>query len=304
MNDDTILDPHRLRQFVTVARHLNITRAAEELHLTQQAVSSTLKTLERDLGVCLLSRTHNRIALTVEGTELLHGAQPILDATTTLIRRTRTAARPDHHHLTLGYTATITTDEVHFLTSSVRAHFPHARFTARQIAPSDIDVALREGRIDLALRRESPIAADTATKLLTSSPLNIALHHTHPLATAKAIELPHLVHHTLILWGDPDEPACTQDQLRLCRDAGFEPMISLHRFHGTSPTHTITTTNEFAFVTDEPGHYHHRTSVVVPISPTPTWPIHAQWTPHTVSLLRDALLADSQHLLQAVHARE
>lgn len=46
-----MLDPHRLRQFVAVAKHLNITHAAAELELTQQAVSSTIKTIERDLGV-------------------------------------------------------------------------------------------------------------------------------------------------------------------------------------------------------------------------------------------------------------
>jgi DNA-binding transcriptional LysR family regulator len=307
MNDDIILDPHRLRQFITVARHLNITRAAQELHLTQQAVSSTLKTLERDLGVCLLTRTHNRIALTVEGTELLHGAQPLLDATTTLIRKTRTAASPDHHHLTMGYTPTITTDEVHFLTTSIRHTYPQARFTARQIRPTDIDAALREGHIDLALRREPPTVTDAATKLLALTSLNIALHQTHPLATRAAIKLPQLARHTLILWGDPDEPTCTKNQLSLCRDAGFEPMISPHRVHGTSPTHTITTTNEFAFVTDEPGHYPHRTSVVVPISPTPTWPIHAQWTPYTVSPLRNALFTNTKHALPkptTTHAQE
>lgn len=293
MNDDTILDPHRLRQFITVARHLNITRAAQELHLTQQAVSSTLKTLERDLGVSLLRRTHNRITLTLEGGALLHGAQPLLDATAALINTTRTAAHPDHNHLTIGYTPTITTDEVHSLTTTVRHVFPHARFTARQILPTDINAALRGGRIDLALRREPPTTADAATQLLAHTPLNIALHHSHPLATAREIELSQLARHTLILWGDPDEPAFTHNQLTLCRGAGIEPMIAPHRFHGTSPVHTITTANEFAFVTDQPGHCQNRNGVVVSISSTPTWPVHAQWAPETISPLRDALLTDA-----------
>lgn len=57
---EILIDPHRLRQFLAVARYLNITRAAEELQLTQQAVSSTLKTLDqayrrRPCAICELT---------------------------------------------------------------------------------------------------------------------------------------------------------------------------------------------------------------------------------------------------------
>ena len=67
--------PHlnALVAFDAVARHLSITRAADELALTQAAVSRKIKTLEDDLGVALFRRLHRSLRLTPEG-ERLHAA--------------------------------------------------------------------------------------------------------------------------------------------------------------------------------------------------------------------------------------
>ncbi len=53
-----------LRAFEAVARHLNLTRAAEELHVTPAAVSHQVKALEEDLGVPLLRRVRREFFLT------------------------------------------------------------------------------------------------------------------------------------------------------------------------------------------------------------------------------------------------
>jgi LysR family transcriptional regulator, glycine cleavage system transcriptional activator len=56
-----------LRAFEAVARHLSVTRAAEELGVTQPAVTQRLRGLERQLGVRLVRRDGRRLALTAEG---------------------------------------------------------------------------------------------------------------------------------------------------------------------------------------------------------------------------------------------
>src|SRR5512145_2591740 len=60
-----------LRAFEVSARHLNFTRAAEELHLTQTAVSQHVRNLEIRLGVRLFRRVPRGLALTDEGQALL-----------------------------------------------------------------------------------------------------------------------------------------------------------------------------------------------------------------------------------------
>lgn len=59
--------------FDAAARHLSITRAADELSLTQAAVSRKIRGLEEDLGVALFRRLHRSLRLTAEG-ERLHAA--------------------------------------------------------------------------------------------------------------------------------------------------------------------------------------------------------------------------------------
>jgi DNA-binding transcriptional LysR family regulator len=65
------LENFRLKVFRAVAEHLNFRKAAEQLFLTQPAVTLQIKALESDLSVRLFDRSGNRVALTPHGTILL-----------------------------------------------------------------------------------------------------------------------------------------------------------------------------------------------------------------------------------------
>ena len=69
-----------LRAFEAGARHLSFTKAAEELYVTQAAVSHQVKLLEQDLGVVLFRRMTRKLALTAEGRNLQEVAGAALDA--------------------------------------------------------------------------------------------------------------------------------------------------------------------------------------------------------------------------------
>ncbi|MFP4126732.1 MAG: LysR substrate-binding domain-containing protein [Alphaproteobacteria bacterium] len=60
-----------LRTFEAAARRGSFTKAAEELHVTQSAVSRQVRTLEEDLGVPLFRRGHRKVRLTADGERLL-----------------------------------------------------------------------------------------------------------------------------------------------------------------------------------------------------------------------------------------
>jgi DNA-binding transcriptional LysR family regulator len=69
------MENFRLRVFRAVARHLNFRQAAEELLLTQPAVTQQIKALEAELATALFDRTGGRIALTPAGDALLPYAE-------------------------------------------------------------------------------------------------------------------------------------------------------------------------------------------------------------------------------------
>ena len=69
----------QMRLFSAVARHLNYTRAAEEVYLTQPAVSIQVKRLENHVGEPLFETVGKQLYLTQAGEILYHGCQDILD---------------------------------------------------------------------------------------------------------------------------------------------------------------------------------------------------------------------------------
>ncbi len=87
------LNLYRLTQFLEVAEELNFTRAARRLHMTQQALSVSVRRLERELGVTLFERTTRRVALTDAGRILRDGSRTLLTASREVAAQTRQAAK-------------------------------------------------------------------------------------------------------------------------------------------------------------------------------------------------------------------
>jgi DNA-binding transcriptional LysR family regulator len=73
-----MLTSRQLEYFRAVARELHFTRAAEALHIAQPALSQQIRKLERQLGIELFRRAHNRVELTPAGDALLGHAERIL----------------------------------------------------------------------------------------------------------------------------------------------------------------------------------------------------------------------------------
>ena len=69
---------HQLRIFEAVARHLNITRASQELHMSQPAVLQQLKLLEEQCGARFVVRTNQGVELTERGRAFLSAIRPIV----------------------------------------------------------------------------------------------------------------------------------------------------------------------------------------------------------------------------------
>jgi DNA-binding transcriptional LysR family regulator len=85
----------QLRAFEAVGRHGSFKRAAEELFVTQAALSHHVRHLEEDLGLQLLRRLHRKIELTTEGAQLLADCTRALEALEASLRNLRRTAKED-----------------------------------------------------------------------------------------------------------------------------------------------------------------------------------------------------------------
>jgi DNA-binding transcriptional LysR family regulator len=133
------MENFRLRVFRTVAHHLNFSRAAEELLLTQPAVTQQVKALEQELRVPLFDRRGGQIALTSAGKALLPYADQIKQVADDAYTAVMVAAGQEAGTLALGASQTIG----QYLLPNLIAGF-------REIHPR-IQIAARSGNTDAML---------------------------------------------------------------------------------------------------------------------------------------------------------
>ena len=151
MIPDSGLELRRLRTFVAVADRGSFSRAADELHIAQQAVSQQIKALERSLGVTLLRRTPRRVELTAEGTVFLADCRRVLAAADRAARRVQAAARGEVGTLRLAYTLTTVWETIPRLLARLNQVYPRVKVEAREVFGADIPELLAAERYDLAL---------------------------------------------------------------------------------------------------------------------------------------------------------
>ncbi|GAB2692305.1 LysR family transcriptional regulator [Nocardia thraciensis] len=284
------LDSRRLQQFLCVADHSGFSKAAEQLHLSQQALSASVAKLESQLGVTLFDRTGRQVRLTAAGQALRDGASVLLSAGQVLARQVRDAAAAQRRPFVVAHTPAITAEEVHRLLEPVRHGMPDVSVTALQMFPKDLETAVLNGSVDLALRRGTTVPATLAAAVIAYHPLHLAVARDHHLAGHHAIAIHDLRDERFIVWAPPGTSFYTDFILSTCRRAGFEPALVVNRIQGTTPaTAVLDYPDAVAFVTEPPGPALGGDVQVIDITDPPLAPVQGVWLPHTRSAIRDLL---------------
>lgn len=146
-----MIENFRLRVFRIVARHLNFSRAAEELLLTQPAVTQQIKALEDELGVSLFDRGGGHIRLTLGGKALVPFADKMKVLSEEAVRTVAAAYGEQSGDLALGASQTIAQYLLPALIAAFRKSHPKVRVTALSGNTDTMLEALLAGKIQIAL---------------------------------------------------------------------------------------------------------------------------------------------------------
>jgi DNA-binding transcriptional LysR family regulator len=140
----------QLEYIRAVTRLGSLRRAAEELHLSQPALSETVRNLERELGVELLERRQSGAKISPAGRELLPHIETVLEA----VDRLRSAADSYHRTGRMIRVGTVNAATVPLLVPAVsrfRELHPQTPVEIVSAQQDDIHQSLREGSLDLGL---------------------------------------------------------------------------------------------------------------------------------------------------------
>ena len=141
----------RLRVFEAVARHLSFTKAAQELFVTQPAVTKHIHELEKHYGQRLLERRGNRVALTEAGRLLQAHAEAVAASTQQLADQLHALRDPDEAagRLRLGASTTICQYVLPGVLPAFQARHPNVQLTLANANSEHIAEALLHGKLDL-----------------------------------------------------------------------------------------------------------------------------------------------------------
>jgi DNA-binding transcriptional LysR family regulator len=175
------VEMRHLRALLAVAEELNFTRAADRLHLTQQALSGQIRQLEDRVGTRLVDRDSRRVALTKAGQALSEQARPLLAGTEHAVAAAR-AAGGDVTTLTVGYIAALTRRMVAPALQRFEQARPDVELAIHFASFLDPLAGLRDGAADVAFLYGEFEYTGIALRSLFSEPRGVALPAAHALA--------------------------------------------------------------------------------------------------------------------------
>lgn len=154
------MENFRLKVFRTVATHLNFSRSAKELLLSQPAVTQQIKALEEECGVPLFHRISGRITLTAAGRALLPYAEKLKAISDEALAAVVSASGRQGGTLAIGASQTIGQYLLPNLVAGFLRENPRIAITARSGNTDEMLEALAADRIQLALIEGPPLRKD------------------------------------------------------------------------------------------------------------------------------------------------
>ncbi|HUI51132.1 MAG TPA: selenium metabolism-associated LysR family transcriptional regulator [Terriglobales bacterium] len=145
------LENFRLKVFRAVAQHLNFRKAADQLFLTQPAVTLQIQALENELGVRLFDRAGGKVSLTPQGKILLNHANKLASIAAQAERELGTTQGTVSGELSLGVSTTIAQYVLPKLLGAFLAEHPQVQFSLRSGNTAEIVQLLLDGKVSAGL---------------------------------------------------------------------------------------------------------------------------------------------------------
>jgi len=214
----------QLKVFEAVARHLSFSRAAEELHLTQPAVSMQVKQLEDQAGLPLTEMVGKKVYLTAAGDEVARHARRIAQQLREADEALDAIKGVRGGRLSIGVISTAKYFAPRLL-AEFRRRKPGIELNLRVHNREIVVRQLADNEIDLAIMGQPPQEFSTVAEPFADHPLVIVAAPDHPLVGRKQVA-----------------PAQLKDETFLIREPGSGTRATMERYFadvGIAPPHVL-----------------------------------------------------------------
>lgn len=205
----------QLRYFVAIAQELNFTRAAELCFVGQSTLSAGLKELEDGLGIRLVERDRQNVAITPVGLQVLERAKAILAASEDLVEYADAAGKPMAGTIRLGVIPTIAPFLLPNVLPEIRTRFPDLKIALREDLTANLLTRLAEHQLDFILIALPYETSGLLVKELFDDEFWLIASENDPALKGKEIHLPAKMAERLLLL---EEGHCLREHtLQACK---------------------------------------------------------------------------------------
>jgi DNA-binding transcriptional LysR family regulator len=186
------MSDRRLQVFYTVARLLSFTKAAEELHMTQPAVTFQVRQLEEQFNTRLFDRTHNRISLTEAGKKVYECGERIFEIYAEMDNSIRELTGDISGVLILGASTTIAEYMLPVLLGDFKAEHPDVTVRLKVANTDGIVSQVENNAIDLGVVEAPVTNKNLVVEECSTDQLVVIVAPGHALANEDVVPLKRL----------------------------------------------------------------------------------------------------------------
>ena len=218
------MELRHLRYFCVVADELNLTRAAQRLHMAQPPLTRQIKQLEDEIGVTLFERSRRGLPLTTAGQFFYEHTLQVLEKLDTTITATRRIARSNLLMFGIGFVPSLFYGQLPLLVRGLRQK-DNVELSLVELTTVQQIQALKAGRIDIGFGRLQIDDPDVEQEVLFEEPFIAALPAGHPLENTQPT-LAELARYPLILFPASPRPSLADVTLGLFRRRGLKISVA------------------------------------------------------------------------------
>jgi DNA-binding transcriptional LysR family regulator len=194
------MDLRQLKVFVEIVRQGSFTRAAEQLHIAQPAVSITLRKLEEELELTLLNRQEKRVTLTAEGENLLRHAERILDNLAAAETEMTELRGLGHGEVRIGIPPMMSSYYFPRIIREFREAYPNLQLSVNGEGAGRIQRLIAKGELDMGVITGPKLMEGLESQHFLREEIVACVPLDHPLAGRPALGIAEFLRQPLILF--------------------------------------------------------------------------------------------------------
>ena len=194
------LDSRQLRAFSILARTGSFTATAQELHLSQSAISHSMKALEQEIGCRLLDRMGKTVVLTQAGEQLLVHVEKVLQEMAAARVELGRLGKWGQSRLRLGASTTACQHVLPGVLREFKDSFPNCTISIEPGDTPEMIEALRNHKIDLAVNLEPRRGEPLDFRPMFTDEMQFIVSPQHPWALAGRVERSEIARQNYIVY--------------------------------------------------------------------------------------------------------